>query len=223
VDFLSVERTQRFAVIYLKKSFFEATGNERLLAILLDTKSYVTEPCLKLSELGLRDNSLLKNLTTFLQRSDFVVVPPSKEHGKLVHCFHIQEHRLIVRLEVKTMSLRALAYEEVSHEPCCKTGKLRVKKRVRLHAIEEFAAQQLVVLPILTSPSPLSPENLRQTFFMVCSSVQCCFIKSVSLVLMLACFPLFVGIFGFNILFIYIYIYIYFFFFFFLCFREITF
>lgn len=75
------------------------------------------------------------------------------------------------------MSLRALAYEEVIHEPCCKNGKLRVKKRARLHAIEEFAAQQLVVLPILTSPTPLSPANIHQTFFMVCSSVQCCFCK----------------------------------------------
>jgi len=75
------------------------------------------------------------------------------------------------------MSLRALrAYEEVIHEPCCKTGKLRVKERVRLHAIEEFAAQQLVVLPILTSPSPLSPANTLESFFMVCSSMQCCFL-----------------------------------------------
>ena len=87
------------------------------------------------------------------------------------------------------MSLRAFAYEEVVHEPCCKSGKLRVKKRFRLHAIEEFAAQQLVVLPILTSPTPLSPANLHQTFSMVCS-MQCCFIESVSLVHMLACFPL---------------------------------
>lgn len=86
------------------------------------------------------------------------------------------------------MSLRALAYEEVIHEPCCKNGKLRVKKRARLHAIEEFAAQQLVVLPILTSPTPLSPANIHQTFFMVCSSVQCCFVKSISLVLMTCVF-----------------------------------
>lgn len=88
----------------------------------------------------------------------------------------------------KKMSLRALAYEEVIHEPCCKNGKLRVKKRARLHAIEEFAAQQLVVLPILTSPTPLSPANIHQTFFMVCSSVQCCFVKSISLVLMTCVF-----------------------------------
>ena len=89
------------------------------------------------------------------------------------------------------MSLRALAYEEIVHEPCCKTGKLRVKKRFRLHAIEEFAAQQLVVLPILTSPTPLSSANLHHTFCMVCSIMRCCFIKSVSLFLMLACFSLF--------------------------------
>ena len=89
------------------------------------------------------------------------------------------------------MSLRALAYEEFVHEPCCKTGKLRVKKRFRLHAIEEFAAQQLVVLPILTSPTPLRPANLHHTFCMVCSLMRCCFIESVSLFLMLACFPLF--------------------------------
>lgn len=90
------------------------------------------------------------------------------------------------------MSLRAFAYEEVVHEPCCKSGKLRVKKRFRLHAIEEFAAQQLVVLPILTSPTPLSPANLHQTFSMVCPLMQCWFKESVSLVHMLACFPLFV-------------------------------
>jgi len=97
------------------------------------------------------------------------------------------------------MSLRALAYDEVVHEPCCKTGKLRVKKRVRLHAIEEFAAQQLVVLPIFTSPSPLSSANLHQTLFMVCYLVQCCCIKSVSLVQSLRFFCVF---FGFKISFI---------------------
>lgn len=74
------------------------------------------------------------------------------------------------------MSLRALACEEFIHEPCYKNGKLRMKKRARLHAIEEFAAQQLVVLPILTSPTPLSPAKVHQTFFMVRFSVQCsCF------------------------------------------------
>ena len=37
-------------MIYLKKCFSEATGNERLLTILLDRNSYVIELCLKLSE-----------------------------------------------------------------------------------------------------------------------------------------------------------------------------
>ena len=126
-------------------------------------------------------------------KTEWVLVPSTKERGKLVQCLYIQERRLIVCLEVKTMSLRAFAYEEVVHEPCCKTGKLRVKKRFRLHAIEEFAAQQLVVLPILTSPTPLSPANSHQTFCVVCSLMQCCFLESVSLVLLLVCFPLFVS------------------------------
>ena len=71
------------------------------------------------------------------------------------------------------MSLTALAGEEIIHETCLKHGKLRVKKRARLHAIEEFAAQQLVVLPILTSPTPLSPAYLHQTSLLVR-----CFVKS---------------------------------------------
>ena len=98
------------------------------------------------------------------------------------------------------MSLRAFAYEEVVHEPCCKTGKLRVKKRFRLHAIEEFAAQQLVVLPILTSPTPLSPANSHQTFCVVCSLMQCCFLESVSLVLLLVCVSAFCVFFFFFFL-----------------------
>ena len=116
------------------------------------------------------------------------------------------------------MSLRALAYEEFVHEPCCKTGKLRVKKRFRLHAIEEFAAQQLVVLPILTSPTPLSPANLRHTFCMVCSLMRCCFVESVFLFLMLACFPLFCV---FVLFYYYIYLFVGFFFFAY-CSKEIT-
>lgn len=118
------------------------------------------------------------------------------------------------------MSLRAFAYEEVVHEPCCKSGKLRVKKRFRLHAIEEFAAQQLVVLPILTSPSPLSPANLHQTFSMVCS-MQCCFIERVSLVHMLACCPLCVCFLLYYSFYLF-YLFTFFFKFFAFCSKEIT-
>lgn len=64
------------------------------------------------------------------------------------------------------MSLRALACEDVIHEPCLKNRKLCVKKRARLHAIEEFVAQQLVVLPILSSPTPLSAVNINRKFFL---------------------------------------------------------
>ena len=38
---------------------------------------------------------------------------------------------------------------------------------MRLHVIEEFAAQQLIVLPIVTSPSPLSPAKTNKPLFLV--------------------------------------------------------
>lgn len=130
----------------------------------------------------------LKNAETHLRRTDFAFVPSSKEDREscaVVTVIAIEKatsdhfknlfaplKSSVLQKNIK-MSLRGLAFEEFIHEPCVKNGKFRVKKRVRLHAIEEFAAQQLVVLPILTSPSPLSPLNRHQSFFVVRYSVQC--------------------------------------------------
>lgn len=65
------------------------------------------------------------------------------------------------------MSLQTLSYEEIIQEACTKQGALRGKKNMRLHVIEEFAAQQLIVLPIVTSPSPLSPAKTNKPLFLV--------------------------------------------------------
>lgn len=65
------------------------------------------------------------------------------------------------------MSLQTLSYEQIIHEACFKNGTLGRMKRPRLHAIEEFAAQQLIVLPIVTSPTPLSAAKINQAFVLV--------------------------------------------------------
>ena len=65
------------------------------------------------------------------------------------------------------MALRVFSDEEVKPEPYLKNRKLCVKKKESLHAIEEFAAQQLVFLPILSSPTPLSAATINRKFFLV--------------------------------------------------------
>ena len=67
----------------------------------------------------------------------------------------------------QNMALRVSSGEEVKHESCSKNRKFCVKKRESVHAIEEFAAQQLVFLPILSSPTPLTAGTINRKFFLV--------------------------------------------------------
>lgn len=66
------------------------------------------------------------------------------------------------------MSLQPHSYEDIINESCFKHGTLRGKKKIRIHAIEELAAQQLIVLPIVTSPSPLSASKINKALVLVC-------------------------------------------------------
>ena len=66
------------------------------------------------------------------------------------------------------MVLPTLSYEDIVNEVWSKYGQLRYKKKkLRLHAIEELAAHQLTVLPVVTSPCPLSPASSRKALFLV--------------------------------------------------------
>ena len=66
------------------------------------------------------------------------------------------------------MVLPTLSYEDIVNEVWNKHGQLRDKnKKLRLHAIEELAAHQLSVLPVVTSPCLLSPASSRKALFLV--------------------------------------------------------
>ena len=66
------------------------------------------------------------------------------------------------------MVLPTLSYEDIVNEVWSKYGQLRdKKKKLRLHAIKELAAHQLTVLPVVTSPCPLSPASSRKALFLV--------------------------------------------------------
>ena len=66
------------------------------------------------------------------------------------------------------MVLPTLSYEDIVNEVWNNRGQLRdKKKKLRLHAIEELAAHQLTVLPVVTSPCLLSPASSRKALFLV--------------------------------------------------------
>ena len=66
------------------------------------------------------------------------------------------------------MVLPTLSYEDIVNEVWNKHGQLRdKKKKLRLHEIEELAAHQLTVLPVVTSPCLLSPASSRKALFLV--------------------------------------------------------
>ena len=67
------------------------------------------------------------------------------------------------------MVLPTLSYEDIVNEVWNKHRRLRdkKKKKLRLHAIEELAAHQLTVLPVVTSPCLLSPASSREALFLV--------------------------------------------------------
>ena len=66
------------------------------------------------------------------------------------------------------MVLPTLSYEDIVNEVWSKYGQLwDKKKKLRLHAIEKLASHQLTVLPVVTSPCPLSPASSRKALFLV--------------------------------------------------------
>lgn len=67
------------------------------------------------------------------------------------------------------MFLQTLSYEDIIDQVWSEHDTFRTekKKKLRLHAIEELAARQLLVLPIITSLSPSSPARFGKAFVWV--------------------------------------------------------
>jgi len=66
------------------------------------------------------------------------------------------------------MFLQTLSYEDIIDQVWNEHDTFRTeKKKKRLHTIEELAARQLLVLPIITSLSPSSPTRLDKAFVWV--------------------------------------------------------
>lgn len=67
------------------------------------------------------------------------------------------------------MFLQTLSYKDIIDQVWSEHDTFRTekKKKLRLHTIEELAARQLLVLPIITSLSPSSPARLDKAFVWV--------------------------------------------------------
>lgn len=76
---------------------------------------------------------------------------------------------VILNSTTQAMFLQTLSYEDIIDQVWSEHATFRTEKRkkLRLHAVEELAARQLLVLPIITSLSPSSPARFGKAFVWV--------------------------------------------------------